>query len=81
LIEGLQMLLKRRINSRTIIAVGLALIALANVSQFLITRHHVLSEDFGDGVSGFLFGVAIGTTLLGVYLRGRELREGSRYTR
>lgn len=70
------MLLQRRANSKMIIAVGLALIAIANLSRFFIVRQHVFSEDVGDGVSGFVFGIAIGTTLLGIYLRGQSLRKG-----
>ena len=72
------MLLKRRMNSKRIIAFGLTLIAIANVSQFFIVWQHLLAENVSDGVSGFIFGIAIGTTLLGIYLGGRALREGGR---
>ena len=60
----------------SLISIGLVFIAIANISQYLLQRHSVVSESIADGVSGFLFGVAIGTTLLGIYLQGRAMRRG-----
>jgi hypothetical protein len=46
------------------------------VSQYLLQRHPPVRESIADGLSGFLFGVAIAVTCLGIYLRGRDLRGG-----
>lgn len=68
------MYLTRRGNHKSIIAVGLVFLALANVARYVVDRGHLLPESLADGVSGLLYGVAIGTTLLGIYLRGRSTR-------
>jgi hypothetical protein len=65
-----------RFRPTTIMSAGLVFLAVANVSQFLLQRHSMVRESIADGASGFLFGVAIATTCLGVYLRGRAIRRG-----
>ena len=63
-------------NPTSLISIGLVFIAIANVSQYLLQHHSSVRESIADGLSGFLFGVAIGTTLLGIYLQGRAMRRG-----
>jgi hypothetical protein len=60
----------------SLISIGLVFIAIANVSQYLLQHHTAVSESIADGLSGFLFGIAIGTTLLGIYLQSRAMRRG-----
>lgn len=57
-----------------ITAGGVIALAVANIASFLLQRHTSLSEHVTDPVIGFLYGVAIMTTLLGVWRQGRELR-------
>ena len=64
----------QRMNHRSIITIGLVLLALANVSRYVIQRNHLLGESAADGLGGFLFGLAIGTTCLGIWMRGRAMR-------
>jgi hypothetical protein len=63
-------------NPRSLIAIGLVFLAVANVSRYLLQHHSAVRESLADGLSGFLFGVAIGTLLLGIYLQGRAMRRG-----
>lgn len=67
--------LKRRPFHRLVIF-GLFALALANVAQYILTRHTAYSEHVTDPVSGFLFGVAIAMTLLGIAKQARQLRDG-----
>ena len=45
---------------------GMMALVVANVGGYVIRRKLGLPESVADPVSGFLFGVAIATTLLGV---------------
>jgi hypothetical protein len=62
----------RSFNRLTIF--GLFALVLANTVQYVLTRHTTYSEHVVDPISGFLFGVAIATTLLGVIRQSRQLR-------
>ena len=53
---------------------GLFALALAQTVQYILRRHTTYSEHVVDPISGFLFGVAIATTLLGVLKQSRQLR-------
>ena len=53
---------------------GLIALAVANTAQYVLTRHTTYSEHVVDPVSGFLFGVAIAATLLGIARQSRQLR-------
>jgi hypothetical protein len=53
---------------------GLAAIAFANVAAFLLQRHTSYPESLTDPISGFLQGVAITTTLLGIWQQTRTMR-------
>ena len=68
----------RRWTHQAILAIGLVLLAVANVAHYVIQRNHLLGESAADGLSGFLFGVAIGTTCLGIWMQGRALRRRGR---
>ena len=52
---------------------GLAAIAFANVAAFLLQRHTSYPESVTDPISGFLQGVAITTTLLGIWRQTRTM--------
>jgi hypothetical protein len=62
-------------NPQTIIFVGMLFMALAGISNFWFRHHSPVSENAGDGIMGFLYGVAIGTLLIGIWRRGRQRRE------
>jgi hypothetical protein len=62
----------RRFNRLTIF--GLFALAFANTMQYVLTRHTAYPEAIVDPVSGFLFGVAIATTLLGIARQSRQHR-------
>jgi hypothetical protein len=54
-----------RFNST--VSIGLMLLAAANLMQWFLGRHTSLPEDPRDLVVGLMFGLAIGTTLLGLW--------------
>ena len=58
-----------------VLTLGFAALAIAGVGQWYLQRHSGLGEDVADFASGLLQGVAIALLLLGVWLRGRELRK------
>ena len=64
-------------DPNSILSVGLIFLAVANVSQYLLQRNKALPESIADGLSGFLFGVAIATLCVAIYLRGRAMRRGA----
>lgn len=73
------MLLRKRLKDPNVTMIaGCVALAVANVTQYFLQRNHVYSESVTDGVSGFLFGVAIGTLMLSVILRSRANRGGGR---
>ena len=55
---------RHRFNSLT--TVGIAALAAANVFSFLLQRHTSLPESVVDPSVGFVYGIAIGATLLGL---------------
>jgi len=67
------MLLRTNVNPSFIITLGLIALALANVSHYLLHRNGRPGTSVTDGVEGFMFGIAIGALLLGVYLRRRRV--------
>ena len=48
---------------------GCIALIVANVTQYLFNRNGNVPESIADPVSGFLFGIAIGTLLLSIALR------------
>ena len=50
---------------------GLLALALAGIVRFLIARNTAWPESVTDPVNGFLYGVAIGAMLLGIWRQSR----------
>jgi hypothetical protein len=66
---------KRAKNFNPVTSIGLVFLIVANVSSYLLKRGGNFSESFVDGMSGFLFGVAIATLLLGIALSVRQIKQ------
>jgi hypothetical protein len=66
------MLLNR--EPKKVISLGMMFFAIANVGGYLLMKHSNLSENAVDAGKGFLLGAAIATMLLGVWMRGRQMR-------
>ena len=58
-----------------VLQVGIIALAIANILSYVLQRKSGLPESIVDPLTGFVYGVAIATALLGVYLRGRSLRQ------
>lgn len=74
------MLLKERVKANVMMAVGLVLLVVANLGSYVLHRGQQFSEDVADGGSGFLFGLAIATLLLGI-AKGARAPERKRIDR
>ena len=61
-------------NPNRVLQLGLIALALASITSYLVQRKSGLPESVADPVSGFVYGVAIALTLLGVSMRARALR-------
>jgi hypothetical protein len=61
-----------------VLQLGMIALAVANILNYMLQRKSGLPESIVDPVAGFFFGVAIATTLLGIYLRARVLRDKPR---
>lgn len=61
----------------TIIKIGYAALIPALLSNYFLRLGPRLGEGLVDGARGFLFGIAIGALLLGVWMRGRQRTPGS----
>ncbi len=61
---------QRRPFNRTMFA-GLALLAVANLTRWFVERHTSLPEDPRDALVGVVFGLAIGTLVLGLWRKTR----------
>lgn len=57
---------------RRVMSAGLILLATANIGRWVLDRHTNLAEGPRDAVAGFLFGLAIATTLLGIWMTKRQ---------
>ena len=57
---------------RTIVTLGLAFLAVAQIGSFVLQRKAGLPENIADFGTGLLQGIAIGTLLLGVWLLSRS---------
>ena len=60
------------------LCLGFLFLAVANIMKFVLERHTSMAEGPRDGLSGFLFGVAIATLLLGIWRMQRAPQEKSR---
>ena len=63
-------------KNATLLRSGMMLMAMAEITRFVVQRQQITSG-LADGFTGLLFGLAIGTMLLGVYL-GAHRRDGGR---
>ena len=61
-------------NPNIIMILGLVVLIVANVAQYFLHRNGAFPDSIADPVSGFLFGIAIGTLLLSIVLRTRRSR-------
>jgi len=68
------MLLGKRFTGRQVTCLGMLLLGLSSTFA-LLHPERWMSEDWSDGIRGFLLGIAITTMLLGIV---RLRREGGR---
>jgi hypothetical protein len=66
----IEMCFRKRIKASALLALGMAFLAIANIGHWWLQRHSGLPENTVDAWSGFLFGIAITTTLVAI-LRSR----------
>jgi hypothetical protein len=64
-----------KVAPNRVMMLGFLALAIAGVGQWYLQRHSGLGEDLADFGSGLLQGIAIATMLLGIWLRGRDLRK------
>jgi hypothetical protein len=67
-------MLLKKMKATVVTTVGLVLLIIANLGNYFLHRGGQFSETLADGGSGFLFGLAIGTLLLGIAMSARELK-------
>ena len=60
------MLLRKRVKPNAMLMAGMFSLVVANVVHWFLARHTHVSEDMVDLTTGFLFGIAIATLLLGI---------------
>ena len=60
-------LLRREGKPDRLMMTGFTFLILANVAQLVFRYTPSLNEDMIDGLRGLLFGIAIGTLLLGIW--------------
>jgi hypothetical protein len=66
------MILRKRLKTQTVLAIGMMAMAIAGVANLFLRRHLALSENAADAIIGFLYGIAISTMLFGIWRRGRQ---------
>jgi hypothetical protein len=62
----------RNPNPRTILRIGMALLAVALISQRFVHPAPGFGEDAADAIRGFLLGLSIGLNLMAVWLGSRR---------
>ena len=67
-------MLLKNMKAKVVTTTGLVLLVVANLGNFLLHRGDRFPESVADGGGGFLFGLAIGTLLLGIAMSARELK-------
>ena len=63
-----------RSRSKTLISLGLFALIVANVVRYILEQKLAVAESIADPVSGFWYGVAIATLLIGIRAQVRERR-------
>jgi hypothetical protein len=66
------MLLRRKRPFNRTMLLGMFLMACANVVRFVLERHTAMPEDPRDAFVGLLYGLAIGSLLLGLWRANRD---------
>ena len=61
----------RKLRPRTTMMIGMSTLVIASLGNWYLQRHRPWSTAWTDGVSGFLYGVAIATMLLAVRMYRR----------
>jgi hypothetical protein len=60
-----------------LLTIGLMSLAVANVAGYFMRRNGAVPESVADPLTGFLMGVAIALTLLGIRRQVKARREGN----
>lgn len=63
-----------------LLAIGMMSLAVANIAGYFLRRNGAVPESIADPVTGFLMGVAIALTLLGIRRQVKARREGNGHT-
>ena len=66
-------LMRRDDTAYKFMMTGFVFLILANVSQLVFRHTPSLGEDLVDGIRGLLFGIAIGSLLVGIWRNGRAV--------
>jgi hypothetical protein len=53
---------------------GLLFLVIANIARFYFGHHPSIGEDFADGITGFLYGLAIAMMLCSLWIHRRNCR-------
>ena len=72
------MMFRNRMKERNLMLTGMAFLAIANLSRWLLRLTAGFGQDLLDGTYGVLFGVSIGCLLLSLWLRRRRNSEEER---
>ncbi len=62
---------RRLYGLNTKMKLGLLFMVIAGTSRWFLRLSATLSEQMTDGITGFLYGIAISCLLLGIWRRGR----------
>ncbi len=63
-------------NPRTLISLGMMFLAVAGMARLFLHPGPHLSANGVDGMIGFLYGLSIGTLLLGIRMQRRQKASG-----
>jgi hypothetical protein len=63
-----------RLSPKTILRVGMVSLIAAMVSLRFLRRWTGMNPDVADGITGFLYGIAIATMLLSIWMRRHASR-------
>jgi|CXWL01.1.fsa_nt_gi hypothetical protein len=61
-------------RAKRLLRIGMVCLIVASAAPWLLHRYAIANEDAYDGLRGLLYGIAIGTLLLSVWLTGRQRR-------
>jgi hypothetical protein len=76
--KEIRMFLRKRLKDpNLVLSIGCVALCLANVASYALHRWGAFPESMVDGLTGFFFGVAIGTMLLSIYRRTHAMSDDS----